>query len=136
MLSQSAEYVLRVVVHLAGQQGQARTTRQIAQATRVPEGYLSKLLQNLGRAGLVSSQRGLHGGFILARPPADLSVLEVITAVDPPKRTDACPLGLPAHKGSLCPLHEELNRASEMVQQAFASTTIARFMDDHQTERP
>jgi Rrf2 family protein len=60
----------------------------------VPAGYLSKVLQSLGRAQLVNSQRGLHGGFTLARAPSELTVWEVIQAVDPLQRIRSCPLGL------------------------------------------
>ena len=65
MISQTAEYALRAIVYLAGQE-LPQTTQQIAATTRVPAGYLSKVLQALARGGLVHSQRGLHGGFTLA----------------------------------------------------------------------
>src|SRR5262245_23280543 len=80
MFSQTTEYALRVMVFLAGLNGTTATTRQIAAATRVPEGYLAKILQSLGRAGLIKAQRGLHGGSVLARDPAELTVLDVIDA--------------------------------------------------------
>ena len=67
MFSQTLEYALRIVVYIAGAGGKPATTRQIALATHVPESYLSKVLQGLSRGGLVSSQRGLHGGSVLAR---------------------------------------------------------------------
>src|SRR5688572_19877331 len=103
MVSQTAEYALRAVVCLGSQADTPMTTQQIADATRVPAGYLSKVLQALGRAGLVHSQRGLHGGFTLGRPMDQLSVLDVINAVDPLKRIERCPLGLATHGTNLCP---------------------------------
>ena len=93
MFSQTAEYALRAVVFLAAQDGVPRTTQEIARATQVPTGYLSKVMQGLGRARLVLSQRGLHGGFTLARPAAELTVLDIIQAVDPIQRIRSCPLG-------------------------------------------
>ena len=71
MISQTVEYALRAVVYLADQGEAARTTQQIAEATRVPPAYLSKVMQGLSRGKLVHSQRGLHGGFTLAREPKD-----------------------------------------------------------------
>ena len=62
MLSQTAEYALRVVVFLASREDNPATIAQIAAATQVPQGYLAKVLQSLARAGLTKSQRGLHGG--------------------------------------------------------------------------
>src|SRR5689334_18543405 len=73
MVSQTAEYALRAVVCLGNQAGTPLTTQQIAEVTRVPVGYLAKVMQALGRGGIVSSQRGLHGGFTLARPMDELS---------------------------------------------------------------
>ena len=62
MFSQTVEYALRAVVHLATKTPEAQTTDQIAQATRVPRAYLSKVLQGLARGGIVQSTRGLGGG--------------------------------------------------------------------------
>lgn len=130
VLSQSVEYALRAVVHLASEAPAARTTDQIAVATRVPRAYLSKVLQSLARAGLVISQRGLGGGMSLSKPPAELTILEVVNAVEPIQRIRTCPLGLAAHGVHLCPLHSRLDRAMAAVEQAFASTTLAEVLAD------
>src|SRR5688500_17420951 len=83
MFSQSAEYALRIAVFLGTLRGEPATTKQIAAATLVPEGYLSKILQSLGRAGLVQSRRGLHGGSVLAKPPGEINVYDVVSAISP-----------------------------------------------------
>jgi Rrf2 family protein len=130
MISRTAEYALRAVVCLADQKDTPLTTQQIAEATRVPAGYLSKVLQALGRAGLVVSQRGLHGGFTLGQPAEQTSVLDVINAVDPMQRIRKCPLGVKSHTGNLCPLHRRLDSAMEMVEHAFGRTTMAELLAD------
>jgi Rrf2 family protein len=127
MFSQTAEYALRAIVHLAAKSGSAQTTQQIAEATRVPTGYLSKVMQALARAGLVNSQRGLHGGFTLAIEPARLTVFDVIQAVDPIRRIRSCPLGLPGHV-NLCPLHRRLDQAIRMLEEALRGSTIAELL--------
>ena len=83
MISQTAEYALRAIVFLADNAGEAHTTEQIARATKVPVGYLAKIMQGLSRSRLVNSQRGLHGGFTLVREPRELSIYDVVQAVDP-----------------------------------------------------
>lgn len=128
MISLTAEYALRVVVYLATLKDQPATTKQIAAVTRVPEGYLSKILQSLARAGLLESQRGLHGGSTLLRPPERINVLEVIEAVAPIPRIHSCPLNLPAHGTNLCPLHRRLDDAIAMVERAFQKSTIAELL--------
>jgi Rrf2 family protein len=129
MFTQTAEYALRAVVYLAAQAGAARTTQQIAAATRVPAGYLAKVMQGLSRAGLVHAQRGLHGGFVLARPAEGLSVLDVIQAVDPIRRIRTCPLGIKGHL-NLCPLHRRLDQAMGLVEDALRDSTIAELLTE------
>ena len=124
MLSRTVEYALRVIVYLASRSGEPAVTRDIALATRVPEGYLSKVLQGLSKSGLVRSQRGLHGGSILGRPQTEMSVYDVIQSVDPIVRISTCPLGLLTHGTNLCPLHRKLDNAMALMEKAFRSTLI------------
>lgn len=127
MISQTAEYALRAVVYLASRPNQAQTTQQIAEATKVPAGYLSKVMQGLSRAGLVHSQRGLHGGFTLAAAADKLTVLDVVQAVDPLRRIRRCPLGIKGHV-NLCPLHRRLDNAIGLVEQALRESTISELL--------
>jgi Rrf2 family protein len=134
MFSRTTEYALRAVVYLAAQSSEARTIGQIAEATRVPTDYLSKVMQNLRRAGLVQSQRGLHGGFSLHVPAAELTVYDVVQAVDPIRRIEKCPLGIKDHI-NLCPLHRRLDAAMNMVEQALRGSTIAELLVEPARER-
>ncbi len=136
MISQTAEYALRAVVFLASHDGRPMTASHIAEGTRVPASYLSKVLQALGRAEIVRSQRGLHGGFILARSPDRLNVLEVINAVDPFKRIRACPLGVRAHGERLCPLHRRLDEAIALVECTLRAYTIRDLLSETATDCP
>lgn len=128
MISQTVEYALRAVVHLASQAPAPRTTDQIAEATRVPRAYLSKVLQGLVRGEVVQSHRGLGGGMSLVKSPEDLTILEVVNAVEPVQRIRSCPLGLASHGVRLCPLHRRLDNALAMVEEAFANSTLAEVL--------
>lgn len=136
MISQTAEYALRATVYLADQQGESRTTQQIAKVTQVPLGYLSKVLQSLSRGGIVHAQRGLHGGFSLVSKPSVLTVWEVIQAVDPLQRIRSCPLGLKAHGVNLCPMHRRLDDAMAMVEKAFRGSTLAELLAEPTASKP
>ncbi len=145
MLSQTAEYALRAVVWLAAQNAQtttagagssARTTAQIAAGTKVPAGYLAKVMQRLGRASLVKAQRGLGGGFTLARDAAAITALDVVEAVEPIARIIDCPLGVADHSGCLCPLHSRLDQLLETASRTLGSTTIAALVAEPATGRP
>ncbi len=133
MISQTAEYALRAIVYLADQVG-ARTTTQIAETTQIPPGYLAKIMQQLGRSKLVTSQRGLNGGFTLAIKPDELTVLEVVNAIDPVQRFHTCPLGL--HGLNLCSLHRKLDDAALAIEATFNGSTIADLLDAPSNRKP
>lgn len=136
MISQTAEYALRAVVMLGTASGQPLTVKALADRTKVPGSYLSKVLQALGRAGMVNAQRGLNGGFTLARPLDELTVLDVVNAVDPLKRITRCPLSLSTHRRRLCPLHSRIDAAIALVESQFGGTTIAQLIDENGASRP
>ena len=128
MFSQTVEYALRAIVYLAYEAPNACTTAQIAEATKVPKDYLSKILQGLAKRDLVTTQRGVGGGVSLAKPPEELTILDVVNAVEPIKRIASCPLGLAAHGVRLCPLHKRMDAAMAMVEKAFRDTTLAEVL--------
>jgi Rrf2 family nitric oxide-sensitive transcriptional repressor len=128
MFSQTVEYALRAIVFLADKSPEACTTDQISAATQVPKAYLSKVLQNLGRNDIVRSQRGIGGGITLVKVPAELTILEVVNAVEPIERIHTCPLGLKSHGKNLCPLHRRVDDAMESVETAFKNTTLAEVL--------
>jgi Rrf2 family protein len=124
MISTTGEYALRAAVFLARHHEAPQTTSLIAHGTGVSQGYLSKLLQSLVRAQLIQSQRGLHGGFVLARSANDITVLDILKAVDAaPRRIARCPLGYSSHM-HLCPLHRLLDEAVANVERAFSQSTL------------
>lgn len=129
MFSQTAEYALRALTFLALRFPDPQTTAVIAEHTQVPAGYLSKVLQQLGRASLVHAARGKYGGWELARTPQRTTILEIMNVVDPIRRIRTCPLRLDAHAGRLCPLHEKMDRALELIENSFSSTTLAELLD-------
>ena len=125
MISKTSEYALRAMVYLAENPASPSPLQTIAATTQVPAGYLSKVMQQLVRAGLLNSQRGLGGGFSLARPASELSVYEVVQAVDPISRILECPLKLLEHREELCALHRRLDDVMEMVEHSFRLTSVA-----------
>ena len=130
MFSQTVEYALRAVVHLAIHSPQPQTTSEIAAATQVPTAYLSKVLQGLREKGIVRLQRGVGGGVSLARGPQELTILDVVNAVDPIRRITTCPLDLKAHGVRLCALHRRMDDALQHVESAFRETTLAELLED------
>ncbi len=136
MLSQTVEYALRAVVQLAYKQPLLCSTSELAEATKVPSAYLSKVLQSLVKAGIVHSQRGVGGGMTLLIPAEKLTLLDVVNAVDPIRRIKTCPLNLKNHGSVLCPLHSRIDKALAMMETAFASTTLAEILAEKSNSVP
>jgi Rrf2 family protein len=131
MISQTAEYALRAMVYLAMKTaGSAATGTEIAEITLVPPGYLSKIMNQLAKAKLVRSQRGVGGGFVLSRDPAAISILDVVNAVDPIEKLTSCPLGIKSHGINLCPLHKRLSEATGHLEAAFAASTLSELVEE------
>jgi len=130
VFSLTIEYAMRAVLALAAGDGSPMTTKSIAAMMKVPQSYLSKVLQSLVRGRLVYSTRGLNGGFVLARDPAEICMLDIMNAVSPIQRIESCPLDLEAHSSALCPLHRRLDQAMAHVQEAFAGTTLAELLSE------
>ena len=130
MISQTAEYALRAVVFLGDRMGQPCTTAQLADDIRAPPDYLAKVMQSLSRAAIVRSQRGLHGGFTLARDPSQLTILELVNAVDAFHRVTHCPLNRPGHSDGLCPLHRRIDHVMAAAELTLHETTIAEVLDE------
>lgn len=130
MISQTLEYALRAIVAIAQQQGEPCTAKRIAESTEIPLPYLSKLMQVLVRGGLVHSQRGLHGGFVLARPAQHLSIWDVAEVVDPVRRIHHCPLKLHSHGTKLCPLHRRIDDALAGTEAVFRGTSVAEMLQE------
>ncbi|MBL8227580.1 MAG: Rrf2 family transcriptional regulator [Bryobacterales bacterium] len=135
MFSQTVEYALRAMAVLATGRA-AQTAHQIAASSKVPVDYLFKVLQTLGRAGLVIGVRGKHGGFSLARPAGEISILEVVNAMDPIQRIHYCPLQIPSHGTTLCPLHRKLDAALKTVEESLRTTSLAEVVAGPAELRP
>lgn len=124
MFCQTTEYALRAAAFLARRYPVGCNSQEVAAATQVRPGYMSKVLMGLAKAGIVKSQRGLGGGFCLARDPAKITILDVVSVFDSIDLIERCPLGLPEH-AELCLLHRRLNEATGVVRQSLGGTTLA-----------
>jgi Rrf2 family protein len=92
----------------------------------VPRTYVSQILGDLVRAEVAVSSAGLHGGYRLARPPAKISLLEVVEAGEGSLVPECCPLGEgPSRWEDVCPLHDAWARASRALRAELSATTLA-----------
>jgi Rrf2 family protein len=127
-LSKRGDYVMRSAISLARafEQGMPRKIREVVAETDVPRTFASQVLADLVRAGLAESKAGRNGGYRLARPPAKVSVLEVVEAAEGPLRAERCALGEgPCRWEAVCPLHETWSAATAAIQDLLSRTTLA-----------
>lgn len=129
MISQTAEYALRAMIYLTEYPDECHPVSRIARFTRVPAGYLSKILKDLASAGLVESRRGPGGGFSLARSADRIALLEIVNCVSPIARIHECPLGLPHHRDGLCALHQRLDDAIARFEASFRDTMLSQLAE-------
>jgi len=129
MISQTAEYALRAAVFLAEHPQTAFPIPRIALATQVPPQYLAKVMQDLARQLVVTSTRGAKGGYALARPANEVTLYEIVQAVDPIMRIMRCPLGLAAHSAQLCTLHARIDGACAAFEATCRQTTLGELLD-------
>lgn len=128
MLTDTTEYALRAMVCLAIGEGQYQTSASLAERASVPAPYLIKVLQQLAGAGLINSQRGLGGGWQLAKSPEDISLLDIIRVVQRIERIDTCPLGLANHGPQLCQLHQAQDHAARALIEIYGDKTLAQVL--------
>lgn len=126
-LSQTAEYALRATAWLAVHTPRDPVrARDLSEGSGIPPHYLSKILRRLVLAGLLESQKGHGGGFILARPPSEIRFQDVLAAVDAYPAPDRCAFGWGAcNPDDPCPLHESWSRLGGSFRDWAASTSLA-----------
>ena len=90
-ITHQADYATRAVLHLArAQNSKLIPTNEIARAQNIPSSFLAKIIAQLSIAGVLHTFRGAHGGVKLARKPQNITLLEVIEAIDGPIRLNIC----------------------------------------------
>jgi Rrf2 family protein len=126
-LTRAADYAVRVMIHMAGLPQGTRTSRtELASAAGCPDQFLSKVLQDLTRAGLVVSHRGNTGGFELPATRGGPTVLEVVEAVEGPLHLNVCLTHDRAcERQEWCPAHNMWARAQEALVSVLRSTPIS-----------
>lgn len=136
MLNQTAEYALRAMSCLAYEPDRLMPTNELAEITKVPPNYLAKVLQSLAQADLIIGRRGVGGGYRLAKPSEQITLLDVINAISPVERITACPLGLENHAGRLCPLHRRLDMAAKQTIDTFGGISLKDVISERDAARP
>jgi Rrf2 family iron-sulfur cluster assembly transcriptional regulator len=126
-LTRGGEYAIRAMTYLARRPvGEITALHGVGAEQDIPESFLAKIFQSLVHAGLVVSQRGAHGGFSLARPPAEITVREIVEAVDGPIALNGCVLWPEdCRRSGDCRMHEVWILAQERMMDVLGQVTLA-----------
>ena len=136
-ISKLTDYATVVLAILAEQPDQLRTAAALAERTRIAAPTVSKLLKQLHKAGLLSSTRGLHGGYQLAHPPARITLAAVVDALEGPVALTDCAAG--AGQCSIehnCRVSRVWQRLNLAMRRALTEVTLAELAGLPQDPRP
>ncbi len=131
-LTRAADYAVRVMIHLASPVGNGRVSlHELAAATGAPESFLSKVMQSLTRAGMISSRRGQTGGFQISPIGHAASMREVIEAIDGVIQLNVClKSGRSCRRKATCPAHPVWAEAQKAMLDVLSKATIAGLAAD------
>lgn len=124
-----SDYAIRSILHLARQPQRLVSATETADAIMVDKMFLAKILQQLAKAGLVQSQRGLRGGFKLARDPGEITLLDVVEAIQGPIALNRCAVtGTYCALADVCPAHPVWVKLTAQVARELAKHTFKKLV--------
>ena len=126
-LNRITDYAVVVLAQMAREPDRLVTAPQLSQDSAVPLPTVSKLLKALARARVLCSHRGVNGGYTLARAPGDISVLEIVGALEGPVALTSCVEDAEddCSVESLCPMRGNWNKVNSAIRGALSSVSLA-----------
>ncbi len=131
-LTKKADYALMAMKHLAEHSsGTSRSAKDVADAFSIPPEALAKILQRLAKAGLLHSQHGINGGYMLARPAHTISAFEVIQAIDGPLFITSCvTVRGECGQSDRCNIREPLRKVNESIEAVLKRIKISHMREE------
>ena len=133
MFSKACEYGIRAMIYIAQRSAEQERVgiKDIARRIDSPEPFLAKILQDLSRKGLVQSIKGPNGGFYLEKGGLQVSLAEVVSAIDGDQLFNGCGLGLKVcSEKNPCPIHDEFKIIRNKLKALLENTRVSEFTED------
>lgn len=131
-LTRRGDYVVRAAISLARAHGRGgyRKIREVSEEMALPRSYTPQILNLLARSGMAEARAGRDGGYRLSRPPAEVSLCELVEAAEGPLRPSRCSLrGGPCHWEDMCALHPAWEAATQALITRLQVTSLAELAE-------
>jgi Rrf2 family protein len=136
-IARETDYAIRCLLFMAGNPVKNHTVGQIARSREIPQSFLAKILQKLVRAGILTSARGTGGGFRLSRNPGEITLLQVIEAIEGPLAVNDCFLeNRTCSMASRCGAHAAWKEIRKGLAADLGRYTLRRLMDLEKNPQP
>ncbi|MBM2840993.1 MAG: transcriptional regulator, BadM/Rrf2 family [Bacteroidetes bacterium] len=127
IFSRRCEYALQAVLYLALKEGGEKTSiKELTHHIQIPSPFLAKILQDLTHTGLLKSGKGPHGGFALAKPAREITMFQIVEAMDGTAFTNGCVLGFTECSTTTpCAMHDEWSGIRDRIADALKKKDLA-----------
>lgn len=131
IFSKKCEYGLQAVLYMAAKDpGCVCPSDEIADKLQIPKEFVSKILQSLTESGIVDSKKGKSGGFLLAKNPSKIRLIDIVTAIDGLDLFNRCVLGFPnCSPDQPCPVHDKWGELRTKAYNMLTDETIDKFRE-------
>jgi len=134
-MSRITDYGIVLLTHLAAGEPGPHNARELADAAHLPQPVVSKILKALAREGFLASHRGIKGGYSLARPATEVSVVDVIDALEGPIALTQCGVGACEREAS-CRVRAPWQRINRVVRSSLADVRLADLVEERGASAP
>jgi len=134
--SKTAGYAIHALSFIGAAAPESCLVRDIAACLGLPKPYLARILNRLAHDGLVTAKRGYRGGVMLVRRPEQISLLEVVRAIDGGAPASVCLFGLETCPvGGTCPAHAQWNAMQKRIEKTLSRTPLSAVMKSNPSRR-
>ncbi len=129
LVTRETDYAVRTILYLARDSSRMASVTEVARAMHIPKSFLAKILQRLVRSHILSSMRGVKGGFTLARRPTEISLLDVLESIQGPAGINVCAIDSRRCRFSpTCSVHPVWVEIRKEVERRLRKQTIAKLL--------
>ncbi len=127
-LSKTTEYAVRILIYMAAKDNDLYKTGELSQALKIPYKYLTKIMTDLARHDFITSVKGRSGGFTIAKPLTQITLYDIVNAVEGADQLHSCILGFPdCSPENPCALHYLYEENKEAMIKTMKTTTLDYF---------